>query len=258
VILEFTGVGFGGKGFLSTAGSFEEYGEAFGPGDVIGSYINLPEDGGVSTVSFSKNGKLFASRPLPSHVKGAVLFPAILLQGGPGGGASLTANFGSLPFIHPPQTPYIALTESPELFDQSSRETYLTSASHRDPLAVIVEPTLEMTKQTFDCIADLCCKLPQPTIQVQLLGSGNKRSRDAVEDVDILVGTMGKLQNSAASGEVSLSQVRLFILDEADKLISNHSMGSILELFAQCPGGGTGQHRLQAPLCSYKLFIMTL
>ena len=46
--------------------------------------------------------------------------------------------------------------------------------------AVVVEPTLELAEQTFECISDLCKRVPSPSLTCQLLAgaAGNKRSGD--------------------------------------------------------------------------------
>ena len=84
------------------------------------------------------------------------------------------------------------------------------------------------------------------------------RKRDGDHDVDIVVGTMGKLLGmvSRSKGrdkedregdrdDLDLSQVRLFVLDEADKLVADSGISAVSELFSLCPGGGAGVHRLQ-------------
>ena len=45
--------GYGGTGKKSNAGTFEDYGEPFGKGDVIGVCIDLEES---YSISFCKNG----------------------------------------------------------------------------------------------------------------------------------------------------------------------------------------------------------
>ena len=40
-----SGFGYGGKGFLSTAGNFVKFGEPYGPGDVVGCCISFHQSG---------------------------------------------------------------------------------------------------------------------------------------------------------------------------------------------------------------------
>eukprot|EP01036_Dinobryon_divergens_P027134 gene27134-35856_t len=270
------GFGYGGKGFLSTAGNFVKFGEPYGPGDVVGCCITFHQSGG--SILFTKNGKLQADPiALPSREKGCVFFPAILLQGGQGG-AACTVNFGGSPFHFSPPPGYSALQLSDALYSNSDREAYLTGSYRRTPLAVVVEPTLELAEQTFECISDLCKRVPSPSLTCQLLAgaAGNKRSGDSRKrreggaEADIIVGTMGKLLGMVAAADraakdkggkgqgntaeeqegdeedrLDLSQVRLFVLDEADKLIADSGIPAVMQIFAKCPGGGSGIHRLQ-------------
>ena len=47
------------------------------------------------------------------------------------------------------------------------------------------------------------------------------------------------------SGKLSLSSVKYFILDEADRLLDTGNQDVILNLFARFPKAGTGAARLQ-------------
>ena len=60
-------------------------------------------------------------------------------------------------------------------------------------------------------------------------GKGPRNAADEQEDED----------------KLDLSQVRLFVLDEADKLIADSGISAVMQVFAKCPGGGSGIHRLQ-------------
>jgi superfamily II DNA/RNA helicase len=48
--------------------------------------------------------------------------------------------------------------------------------------AVVVEPTLELAEQTFECISDLCKRVPSPSLTCQLLAgaAGSKRSKSTL------------------------------------------------------------------------------
>jgi ATP-dependent RNA helicase DDX1 len=47
------------------------------------------------------------------------------------------------------------------------------------------------------------------------------------------------------SKHLDLSQVRFFVLDEADRLTEPENMSQIMQLYNACPVGGTGDNRLQ-------------
>lgn len=64
------------------------------------------------------------------------------------------------------------------------------------------------------------------------LGQGSTQEGDDQED-------------GGGEDRLDLSQVRLFVLDEADKLIADSGIPAVMQIFAKCPGGGSGIHRLQ-------------
>ncbi len=58
-------------------------------------------------------------------------------------------------------------------------------------------------------------------------------------------GNTAEEQEGDEEDRLDLSQVRLFVLDEADKLIADSGIPAVMQIFAKCPGGGSGIHRLQ-------------
>ncbi|PIO77721.1 helicase protein [Teladorsagia circumcincta] len=99
--------GFGGTGKKSTKRKFEDYGESFTTGDVMGCYLDL--DNG--RMWWSKNGKEFEiafrleTKFSSPH---CALHPAVLVQN-----SSLELNFGATPFAFPPKEGVIAVCEAP-------------------------------------------------------------------------------------------------------------------------------------------------
>ena len=55
----------------------------------------------------------------------------------------------------------------------------------------------------------------------------------------------GRVKDLVESGKLSLSSVKYFILDEADRLLDTGNQDLILNLFARFPKAGTGAARLQ-------------
>lgn len=230
------GVGYGGKGFLSVNGTYEKYGGEFGKGDCVGCYLDL--DGKV--VSFSKNGThLGDAAPIPGQI-GSVFFPAVLLQN-----SSLTVNFGDQSFLHPPSlSGFSAVSKASPLVSSDSSEAYRVEG-RRKPLAIVIEPTKDLAEQVHQTFVDLLRHVSHPSLNCSLLIGDGGNNNNKSEQADIVVGTMGKLQHLVKSGLLDLSCIRFFILDEADKLLSSDSLSSILSIFSHCPGGGTGNNRLQ-------------
>jgi len=55
----------------------------------------------------------------------------------------------------------------------------------------------------------------------------------------------GRIKDLVESGKLSLSAVKFFILDEADRLLDTGNQDLILNLFSRFPKAGTGTARLQ-------------
>ncbi len=139
-----------------------------------------------------------------------------------------------------------------QLFSSDSSEAFATAGPRR-PLALIVEPTRDLAEQVFLAVKDFTKHITSPGLECALAIGGGESAEPASEKiekklkngVDIVVGTLGKLNALVKSKCLDLSQIRFFILDEADRLLSTDSLDSVMDLFNHCPGGGTGQHRLQ-------------
>jgi ATP-dependent RNA helicase DDX1 len=261
------GYGFGSTGFISNAsfpGVFRRYGdnEKFKDNDVIGCYI----DTDAMDISFSKNGVHFgtAFTIVPSGV-GRVYFPAVLLQT-----SEVIVNFGKTPFKFPPQLPgYKSLQAAgpSQLFHCSSSEAFHIPGA-RKPMALIIEPTGPLAQQVYDVLLKLTRNISGPSLTCALAiggdikGAGNPAQTVSTrqepikvesllkngQGVDILVGTIGKLTRLIETNVLDLSNIRFFILDEADALLRDDSLEAVMKIFKKCPGGGAGQHRLQVGL----------
>ena len=55
----------------------------------------------------------------------------------------------------------------------------------------------------------------------------------------------GKILELVKKSILDLSQIRFFILDEADRLLETVGIPSLLELYGYLPPGGSGINRLQ-------------
>lgn len=67
------------------------------------------------------------------------------------------------------------------------------------------------------------------------------------------MGTPGRLDDLVSSGELSLHNVRFFVLDEADGLISQGHLNLIERFHAKIPKVGADGKRLQMIVCSATL-----
>ena len=89
---------------------------------------------------------------------------------------------------------------------------------------------------------------PDTSLQVELFvgGDDHRRHKKALsQGVDIVVGTTGRLGGCLDDKSLDLSHVKFFVLDEADRLVDGENLQKVLQLYAACPSGGTGDNRLQ-------------
>lgn len=246
------GFGFGGTGKKSNARQFDSYGEPFGLSDVVGCFLDLD----AHEIYFSKNGvDLGLAFALPGHLHKAAFYPAAVVKN-----AELRFNFGGAPFRHPPAGPlsvYKGLASAAsEHLVSSAGAAGGARKKGRQPLALILEPSKELAQQTHDQITLFRKFLPAPGVREALLigGMSAKDQIRALQDgVDIVVGTPGRIEDFVSTGKLDLSQVRFYILDEADGLISQghlQLLESLHTLFSKQTGDS---RRLQMIVASATL-----
>lgn len=242
------GFGFGGTGRKSFAKQFDPYGEPFGLHDIIGCSLDLDE----RTVAWSKNGKhLGVAFTIPDTLSHCAFYPATTLKN-----AELKFNFGDQPFRFPPPAPIKGLAQQPdENIQVSGGSAAAKPRQGGTPLALIIEPSLELAQQTAAQI-DLFKKyLPAPGVRSAVL-IGGEAAKDQVrvlqQGVDVVVGTPGRLDDLVSSGKLDLSAVRFFVLDEVDGLLSQGHRGMIEKFYGILPKE-IGGRRLQLIVCSATL-----
>jgi len=249
------GFGYGGTGMKSYQNAFEKWGDTYGSGDVIGCYLTLHGEtkaaggqGGAGTIRYSKNGTdLGTAFTLSEHLLGHALFPAFVLKG-----AKIHTNFGQTPFLHMAAQGGVrgfANASSADLVSATSKDAFAVSGK-RQPLAIILEPARDLAEQVYQSILAMSQYVTEPALRTLLLiGGGEDSKRTARElkaGVDVIVGTLGTVGGLVRSGALSLGQVKFFILDEADRMVDNsQDLNDIMQLYGACPGGGTGDNRLQ-------------
>ncbi len=91
------------------------------------------------------------------------------------------------------------------------------------PLALIIEPSRELAEQTYKQVQAFKAHLKNPDIKDLLIVAGAK-VKDQIEaletGVDIVVATPGRLEDLISQNKLSLRQIRFFVLDEVDGLIT--------------------------------------
>ncbi|KAM3725732.1 putative ATP-dependent RNA helicase [Dirofilaria immitis] len=127
------------------------------------------------------------------------------------------------------------------------------------PQVLIVAPTREIASQIESCIR----MLAPPVIHVGMFVGGNEKGiaediQKLKKNIHIVVGTTGRLCHLVRINVLRLSYVRLFILDEADKLMEDNFQKGINYLFSALPPekqvavfSATYPYRLDATLTHY-------
>ncbi|VDM95836.1 unnamed protein product [Thelazia callipaeda] len=104
------------------------------------------------------------------------------------------------------------------------------------PQVLIVAPTREIVSQIVSYIS----MLAPPVIHVRMFVGGNEKGvagdiQVLKKSVHIVVGTTGRLCHLVRINALNLSHIRLFVVDEADKLMESNFQEEINYLFSALP-----------------------
>eukprot|EP00026_Physarum_polycephalum_P004090 Phypoly_transcript_04107.p1 GENE.Phypoly_transcript_04107~~Phypoly_transcript_04107.p1 ORF type:complete len:722 (+),score=91.51 Phypoly_transcript_04107:71-2236(+) len=240
------GFGFGGTGKKSNNKQFDTYGEPFGLNDKIGCYIDLDN----FTIGFSKNGKDYGvAFQIHRQMQGAAFYPAAVLKN-----AEMKFNFGTsdaAPLKHLPEG-YTAVgrADPTHVASAAANASAPDAKKVRKPLALILEPSRELAEQTYANIVKFAKYLEAPKIEHTLIVGGvpaNVQVQALQQGTDIVTATPGRLIELIETGAMDLTNIRFFVLDEADNLIENNN-DIIMKIHARLP-----KARLQVLLFSATL-----
>ncbi|XP_070575608.1 ATP-dependent RNA helicase DDX1-like [Ptychodera flava] len=246
------GFGYGGTGKKSFGRQFDDYGGAYGINDVLGCYLDLDN----STIKYTKNGTdLGTAFDIPGHIRDSVFLAAVVLKN-----AEMKFNFGDTKFKFPPSGGFIGLSEAPASVVSpvvgGGQAVVESKPAPNAPKAIIIEPSRELAEQTLTQITKFKKYLQDPQVR-ELLVIGGQAAKDQVQalssGVDIVVATPGRLEDLISTGKILLSQVRFFILDEADGLLTQGYSELITRLWEQIPKITADGKRLQMIVCSATL-----
>ncbi|XP_059837853.1 ATP-dependent RNA helicase DDX1 [Hypanus sabinus] len=247
------GFGFGGTGKKSNCKQFESYGEEFTMHDTIGCYIDLDSN----TLKFSKNGKdLGHAFDIPSHLVNQAFFAACVLKN-----AELKFNFGEEEFKYPPKDGFQALSKASDGHVVKTQQTGTALVGQAKnlpnaPKALIIEPSRELAEQTLNNVKQFKKNVADPKLrELLIIGGVSAKDQLAVleQGVDIVVGTPGRIDDLVSTGKLNLSQVRFFVLDEADGLLTQGYSDFISRMHSQIPQITSDGKRLQVIVCSATL-----
>mmetsp|Transcript_35620 Transcript_35620/g.81633 ORF Transcript_35620/g.81633 Transcript_35620/m.81633 type:complete len:872 (+) Transcript_35620:48-2663(+) len=219
--------GFGTTGKKCWNRKFDDYGEAFEAGDIIGALLDRESQ----TISFCKNGRqLGVAHKLPADLQRIGLKPHVC-----GKGFMVACNFDG-PMEYPVEG-YLPIGEiDPSHTPQGTSQ----ARGKRPPMCIILEPTRDLAEQTYKCMTKFNKYLENPTVRVTLFVGGideKEQFRAVEEGVDICVGTLQKMMQFVRSGKLDLSQVKFLVLDEADDLQKKDDRKEIPRLNSQIKRG---------------------
>src|SRR3954451_6298910 len=110
----------------------------------------------------------------------------------------------------------------------------LIEATHKRPAGLILAPTRELASQIVDELRSIA---HARALRVTAVYGGVgiiKQAREAARS-HIVVATPGRLQDLLDRGDISLGNVRMLVLDEADRMLDMGFRPAVDRLVALCP-----------------------
>ncbi|KAG0369267.1 P-loop containing nucleoside triphosphate hydrolase protein [Gamsiella multidivaricata] len=113
-----------------------------------------------------------------------------------------------------------------------SNNSRIGAGDLQHPKAIIVAPTREIAVQIQNVILNLIHEeLGQSVACYSMIGGMSlQKDRDNAKRCSIVVGTPGRLRWLISAGDLNTSQVRLLVLDEADKLMEDVFKEDVFEI----------------------------
>lgn len=239
------GYGYGGAGKKSNRRQFTDYGLTYGEKfDIIGCILDL----NTCELSFTKNGRNLgvAFKISPQQLESREIYPSICVKN-----AGCRARFGpgKEKNDHKPGN-CVWISEVSESLVVAKKNVSQKNANDHAPLAIILEPSRELAKQTYDCVQTFSKGLG---INTTLWIGGVEDSKQLDERVHIIVCTPGRLSGALSKQQIPLHNIHFFILDEADGLLQQGQQRLIKSVHAQLPKMFNTGRRLQTVCCSATL-----
>lgn len=109
----------------------------------------------------------------------------------------------------------------------------LDAGDVKETFALIIAPTRELAVQVRNVVTTML-----PDVQPACIIGGVKQAsqvRDLRNDPRIVVGTPGRLMDLIQQGEIVLKECRMFVLDEADEMLSMGFVEEVRAILARLP-----------------------
>ncbi len=221
---------------------------------MIGCFLDLDS----LKIKWSKNGKIFEDGyTISTSMRNLAFFPAVCLKN-----AEVMFNFGETNFKYPAnESGFIGISKTVEELTVVSLKS---SGNHKGPvvkennapLALIIEPSRELAEQTLKQIQIFKKEIDSMELRELLIVDGTpiKETLERISNgVDIVVATPGRLDDLINQENLSLKQVRFFVLDEIDALISGGYSSLINKIKGRIPQVSSDGRRIQTIVCSATL-----
>eukprot|EP00915_Cephaloidophora_sp_WS-2016_P002080 GHVH01002798.1.p1 GENE.GHVH01002798.1~~GHVH01002798.1.p1 ORF type:complete len:502 (-),score=51.98 GHVH01002798.1:2004-3509(-) len=216
-------VGYGGTGKKSYNKSFVEYPSCspvtFGAGDVISAYL----DADVGSLGFMKNGKDLGEAFNSKSLKSINRFrPAVCGKSR----YKVVVRVHNLKYTKPGYSQWCEETSRAK--PTPVVPTNITPTRRKGPIAVVLEPTRDLARQTFECAMRYSKYFEDIPIMCSLLvgGAGSFDKGAPLEAADLLISTVPILKSHTNQNKISLQDMKFFVLDEADELMKESSQAN--------------------------------
>ncbi len=114
-------------------------------------------------------------------------------------------------------------------------EDFDSAASARPIRALILTPTRELALQIFENFEQYGKYLPVRSAVIFGGVNQNPQVETLKKGVDILVATPGRLNDLIGQGYISLSDIRIFVLDEADRMLDMGFIHDVRKVMGKLP-----------------------
>lgn len=219
--------GYGSTAKKSFNRKFDDYGEPYEEGDIIGCLIDRENQ----TISFCKNGRdMGVAFKLSPDMQRIGLKPHICGKG----------FMAACKFDGPMEFPVEGYKPIGEIDPTHTPQGTAQAKGKRPPMCMILEPTRDLAEQTYKCMTKFNKYLDNPTVRITLFLGGideKEQFRALEEGVDICVGTLQKVMDYVRRGKLDVSQIKFLVLDEADDLQKKDDRKEIPRLNAQIKRG---------------------
>jgi ATP-independent RNA helicase DbpA len=111
-----------------------------------------------------------------------------------------------------------------------------TEAGRAAPVALVLGPTRELAEQVADELRRLAQLVPNTRVLTLCGGRARRRQEAALaQGAHIVVGTPGRVADHLRRGTLDVSELKLLVLDEADRMLDMGFVEEVAGVVDQCP-----------------------